>query len=638
MLKSIIQSLNRRRVVCASAILGVLIVLLWAASLRAQISPEEHASHHPEQAAEAAAAANDKGSDSKGGKGSKEKEGGMGGMMGGGGMGNMGKMMEQMGAPKEWELYPELMRLPDLPMEKRAEVQMKAHQRMRDGVSVIAVGVGELADTADTDDFAAMQAATDRIKEGLARFDSGLAAHRALAEGGEPRNVALQWFRKEMNLTGGGGFAGREPGMSAFHFLSMVVLIAFAALMLWMYFFKMRRAAALLEQLAGDAQLDPPAPAPAPAAAEAPEVARAENSPAKPPEFPAMRSRTEPVQKWSGKLRVDRILVETPTVKTLRLAAPDDVALPFTYRPGQFLTFTLNIGGKSVKRSYTIASTPTQLHYCAVTVKREDEGLVSKYLNDDVNEGDLLEVATPNGKFTFTGEEADSIVLIGGGVGITPLMSVIRYLTDIGWPNEIYLLYCCRTTDDFIFRQELEQLQLLHPNLHVFASMTREPGAVWMGLKGYFTTGIIQHLVPEIAKRRVHVCGPPPMMDAVTAMLGQLGVPEDRILTEAFGPAQKPPPPKAQQLPDAKATEITFQQAGKTAPLAPGQTVLDAAEAAGVDIDNSCRSGQCGLCKVKLLSGKVAMECDDSLSDQDKADGLILACQATATKPVTVDA
>ena len=197
-----------------------------------------------------------------------------------------------------------------------------------------------------------------------------------------------------------------------------------------------------------------------------------------------MRSRTEPVSKWSGQLRVCRIFDETPGVKTFRLAAENDIALPFTYYPGQFATLTFEINGKKVKRSYTIASTPTQLHYCGLTVKREDKGLVSRYLHDQIKEGDLIDVSGPNGKFTFTGEEAKSIVLIAGGVGITPMMSVIRYLTDIGWHGEIFLLYCCRTTNDFIFREELEQLQERNPNLNVFATMTRSAGTVWMGIKG----------------------------------------------------------------------------------------------------------------------------------------------------------
>ncbi len=94
-----------------------------------------------------------------------------------------------------------------------------------------------------------------------------------------------------------------------------------------------------------------------------------------------------------------------------------------------------------------------------------------------------------------------------------PMMSIIRYLTDIGWHNDIYLLYCCRTTSEFLFREELEQLQERYLNLHVYASMLRSEGTVWMGLQGLFTKNIISHLVPDIASHRIHVCGPPAMME-----------------------------------------------------------------------------------------------------------------------------
>lgn len=632
--------------------LALCLLLAGTSVVRAQVSPEEHARHHP---------------GGEGGPDPATNAPGMGGMMGGGpgGMGDMGKMMEKMGAPKPTDLYPSLMSLPDLPLEKRAEVQQQAHERMQSGAALMSQGLDALSQAAPTDNYAAMQEAVAKLREGIAQFDSGLAAHRALAEGKAPRNVALQWFKREMNLLlPPAGTEDTGLGRPAFHLAVIAILGAFAAAMIWMYFFKMRRASALLRSLAGAgvaATPDPAkpaigqesAPAPArPAAQAAPAGADAESKPVEPPKFPAMRSRTEPVEKWTGKLRVCRIFQETPEVKTFRLAAEHDIALPFTYFPGQFLTLTANIDGKPVKRSYTIASTPTQLHYCAITVKREESGLVSRFLHDQIKEGDLLEVAAANGKFTFTGDEARSIVLIGGGVGITPMMSVIRYLTDIGWRGDIFLLYCCRTTRDFIFREELEQLQERHPNLHVFATMTRAAGTVWMGLKGRLTAEIIGHLVPEITTRRLHVCGPPPMMNAVLDMLKALKVPDEQVKTEAFGPAKKPgatrPKAEARKSPEpavdtavpeptARVT-VAFKRSGKSAPMPPDQVLLDVADAVGVEIDNSCRSGQCGLCKVKLISGAVTMDCEDALAEEDKRQGLILACQARAKENIEVEA
>lgn len=616
--------------------LFVLLMLLLMGAVALAQSPEEHAKHHP--------------GGPKGPQGPK----GPGGMMDGGMGGMMDGMMEKMGAPKPKDLYPTLMSLPELPPEKRADVLRQADQRMRSGTTLMGKGLDKISQAAPRDDYATMQDGLEVLKEGLAQYDSGLAAKRALREGKAPRHVALEWFKREMNLLPPApARENRVLGGSTFHFLVILILGVFSAAMAGMYVLKMRRASDLVQQLISSA---PSASAPPASKTPEPEILTsagndvaegppAVSSPSAPPEFPAMKSKTQPVKKWSGKLRVCRIFEETPGVKTFRLAGEQDIPLPFTYYPGQFLTLALELGDKKVRRSYTIASTPTQLHYCALTIKREEQGLVSRYLHDEVKEGDLLEASGPNGKFTFTGEEAESIVLIGGGVGITPMMGVIRYLTDIGWRGDIFFLYCCRTTTDFIFRDELEQLQERHANLHVFATMTRAAGTVWMGLKGRFTAPLLEHLVPDLAKRRIHVCGPPGMMSAVVGMLESLKVPKTLIQTEAFGPAKKPAARTADsstKTPKSKSKTagltINFKSSGKSGPISPDQTILDVADEVGVDIDNSCRSGQCGLCKVKLLSGKVEMECDDSLDQEDKDAGMVLACQAKATGNIEVEA
>ena len=299
--------------------------------------------------------------------------------------------------------------------------------------------------------------------------------------------------------------------------------------------------------------------------------------------------------------------------------APTGDPIPFDFLPGQFLTLTLDQDGKTIKRSYTMASSPTQRDYVELTIKREERGVVSRYLHDRVREGDVLQVAAPQGTFTFTGIEGDSIVLIGGGVGLTPLMSVIRYLTDRGWPQDIYLLYCCRSTEDFVFREELEHLQRRHANLHVVATMTRAEGTTWMGPTGRLTKELLVQTVPDLPSRWIHLCGPPAMMDALRAILLDLGVPRGRIKTEAFGPAEKPQQRQAAvQAAMAEAhpvttPTVTFTLSGKAAPLPPGTTVLEAAEHVGVLIDSSCRVGTCGTCKVILLKGSVTMAVEDAL-------------------------
>jgi ferredoxin-NADP reductase len=266
-------------------------------------------------------------------------------------------------------------------------------------------------------------------------------------------------------------------------------------------------------------------------------------------------------------------------------------------------------------------------------------------------------VSAPSGVFTFTGAEADSIVLIAGGVGITPMMSVIRYLIDRSYPGDIFFVYGARSTQDFIFREELEYLQKRHVNLHVAATMTRAEGTAWMGAEGPVSKAFVAGSVLEIARRRVHLCGPPPMMEAMQVALAELGVPKEQIRTESFGlasgraPAAPMPVPAVATLAPAAVTlpattaglptataQIEFTRSGKTAPLAPDQTVLEAAEAVEVKIDYSCRVGICGSCAVPLKAGTVTMEVEDGLAPGDKARGIILACQAKSIGSLVVEA
>src|SRR6266567_2671825 len=498
---------------------AALIIFATGPLLFGQVSPEEHARHHPGQA-EATPG------------GSPVKPAGAGpGMMEG-----MGEMMSGMGGTPPKQLYPTLMSLPTLSPEQRMQVEQKADERIRGGNSLMVEAVDALAGSAASQDYAAMHEATVKLHEGMTQLESGIAARQATV---------------------------------------------------------------------------------------APVTAK----------------------KWSGKLRVGRIFQETPDVKTFRLMNSLGGALPFTYLPGQFLTVAVAPAGQLMKRSYTIASSPTQHDYAEIVVKHEDEGIVSGFLHNHVKEGDLLDFSGPSGFFTFTGRECKCILLIGGGVGITPLMSVLRYLTDRSWPGDIFLLYCIKTPRDIIFREELDYLQRRNPNLRVVITVSRPEGTDWKGPIGRITKELIVQTVPDVASRYVHICGPVPMMEVAKKMLIELGVPSGRMKTEAFGPALGKPEPILPTVPTApllgseiSLPTVTFSVSDKSAPLPPDKVILDVADEIGVEIDNSCRVGTCGTCRVKLLSGQVTMAVEDGLEPGDKELRMILACQAKATANVEVEA
>jgi len=345
---------------------------------------------------------------------------------------------------------------------------------------------------------------------------------------------------------------------------------------------------------------------------------------------------------WRGQLRVGSIVTETPNVKTFRLLpSPNDRFLPFTFVPGQFLNVAFGIGGARMNRSYSISSSPTQREHIELTVRREARGAVSRHINDLLEVGDQIETAGPVGKFTFTGTEADSIVLISGGVGITPMMSITRYLTERSWAGDIFFIYTCRAPADFIFANEVAALQRINNSLHVAVTISRAEGTDWKGLRGRITKELLTQTVPDLASRTVHLCGPPSMMDSLKAVLAEVGVPPDRLKTEAFG-ATKPTPAAAgtSAKPTAPATGplVTFSRNSKSAKIHVDQTVLELSEELGIGIEFSCRVGTCGVCKVKMTSGEVEMAVEDALEPDDKTNGIILACQAKAKADVVVEA
>jgi len=642
---------------------GAIASLLGAALIgtaMAQTDPGDHSAHHPGQpagAVETQAPSGPSGAATPpptmpGVAPGAQVTGGCGGMMG-----CMG------GGPRPF--YASLLDMPVLTPEARRFIEAEAERRIGRGSQAITAGQARLHHAFAASDPAAVQQATAGVREGLLLLESGTAALRAIEAGTPPRQLALAWFRDQLAVP------AAEPPMvmgdgpwrlSWYHLTTMAFLVAALLGALLIQHARMRRIGALVQRLT---PVSPGAePGPVPAAGGKPDAAPP--APLKADAVPLGMAPIASKKPWSGQLRVAAIFRETPNVKTFRLMNPEGGDIPFTYEPGQFLTFSAEVDGKPVRRSYTIASSPCRRSSVEISVKREEKGAESRYLHDQVAVGDLLQISGPTGAFTFTGKEAGSIVLIAGGIGITPMMCVTRCLTDRSFPGDIFFLYGARTVEDFVFREELEYLGKRHPNLHVTATMGSASSSTWLGAQGPVSKEFIEHAVPDIARRRIHVCGPPPMMEAVKASLLELGVAKDKIKTEAFGPAlgrasapeaptapeaasgappspvlvaEAPataPPAIAVALPTA-AAQVEFSKSGKTGPLAPDQSVLEAAEAIGVEIDYSCRIGICGTCVVPLKSGTVTMEVEEGLPAEEKAKGIILACQAKSVGNLVVE-
>ena len=229
-------------------------------------------------------------------------------------------------------------------------------------------------------------------------------------------------------------------------------------------------------------------------------------------------------------------------------------------------------------------------------------------------------------------------------------MSIARYLTERSWAGDIFFIYTCHTPADFIFADQVAALERVNPKLHVAVTISKPEGTDWKGPRGRITKEWLTQTVPDLASRRIHVCGPPSMMESAKAILADLGVPPDHLKTEAFG-AVKPAPvaPGTTAKPSTPATGpmVTFSKNNKSAKIhvdlqrgdsPPLQTILELSEELGIGIEFSCRVGTCGVCKVKMTSGEVEMEVQDALDASDITNGIILACQAKPKGAVAVEA
>ncbi|MEQ1830080.1 MAG: ferric reductase-like transmembrane domain-containing protein [Pirellula sp.] len=364
---------------------------------------------------------------------------------------------------------------------------------------------------------------------------------------------------------------------------------------------------------------------------------------------------------WSGELKIAALFQETPDVKTFRLVATDGGPLPFDYLPGQYMNLKLEIDGKRINRSYTIASSPTRRDACELSIKRESSGIASRFLHDELNVGDTLNVSAPAGKFVFTGESSANVFLIAGGVGITPLMSMVRYLTDRAWAGDIYFLIVVKSEQDIIFREELEWLRKRFANLHVCITLTRsDSNSKWRGESGRPSGSTMRRFVPMLGNIPIYLCGPDAMMDATRSLLVAEGVSSDHIKTEAFvspgvgGISRQATegidlpvvlPDKADADLDNARSEgngtmrsINFSRSRVVTDVEPDCTLLEAAEECSIELPFECRSGVCGQCKTRLLKGTVRMDNQDALSPHEQRNGWILACQSHAQSNIVVDA
>jgi ferredoxin-NADP reductase len=333
-------------------------------------------------------------------------------------------------------------------------------------------------------------------------------------------------------------------------------------------------------------------------------------------------------------LRVAEVIDETPTTRSFVLAAADGSMPALAYRAGQHLTVLVDVDGREQRRCYSFSTSPLAAGLPAITVRRIESGAVSRRLHDGLRRGATLVALAPTGEFTVDLDPAAArhLVMVAGGVGITPLISLAETVLRAEPASRVTLLCGHRREEEIVFRRRLEALaREFEPRLRVRHALESAPSG-WDGLHGRLDGAQVLGAAGTAGVDGWFVCGPGPMMDEVCAALAAAGVPGDRIRTERFAYAS----PATTRIPD-RAADLRFAASGRRVRARPGQTVLQAGLDAGVALPSSCTMGGCGACKIRKSSGTVVMGEPNCLSDAERASGWLLACCAYAESDLVIE-
>ncbi len=333
----------------------------------------------------------------------------------------------------------------------------------------------------------------------------------------------------------------------------------------------------------------------------------------------------------SHELVVSAIVEETPTTRTLVLESPDADLVEF--RAGQHLTIELELEGERHRRCYSLSKAPGN-GAVQITVKRVADGRISNHLCDTLRVGARLQVSAPAGTFTVEPDSARAsrYLMIAGGVGITPIISMIEALLAGEPGSRLHLIYGSRSPGEIIFRERLEQLAQDYPEALSIQLAVDQPEAGWQGLSGVLTPDRVVDAIDCPAEiDEVYLCGPAPMMKALFPALARIGISTDSIHAEHFAYADR-----ASANHPTQSYNVRFARSGRSVASKPGEALLHTALAAGVDLAFSCQMGGCGQCKVQTVSGSAVMDEPNCLNTAERESGYILTCCAYPSSDLVI--
>lgn len=343
-------------------------------------------------------------------------------------------------------------------------------------------------------------------------------------------------------------------------------------------------------------------------------------------------------------LRVAGVEPLTADSVALTLEPPAAMAERFRFLPGQYLTFRRLVDGEEIRRSYSICSGLDD-GVLRVGIKRVAGGRFSTWATTALAPGDVLEAMPPEGRFTFTPDPsaARTVLGIAAGSGITPILSIAATLIAREPLSRFVLLYGNRGTADIMFRQAIEDLKDRHLARFTVVHVLSREASELASLHGRLDAERIALLLPGLAPvgsiDAAYLCGPAGLPEAATEALTRLGLDPARIHVERFSsgaPLLRQASVPAVVPGDAPAVArlvVTVDGTTREIGVAEGETVLEAALRAGIDVPWSCRGGMCCTCRAKVTEGRVTMDQNWSLQPWEVEAGFVLTCQSRPVSP-----
>lgn len=338
-------------------------------------------------------------------------------------------------------------------------------------------------------------------------------------------------------------------------------------------------------------------------------------------------------------LDITEIVKETPETVSISFHIPIELADDFHFKAGQYLTLRSMINGEDIRRSYSISSAPHE-DTMTVAVKKVENGVFSSYAQN-LSVGDKIEVMAPQGNFTLKADGTKNYVFFAAGSGITPIISLIKTVLNADNGSSVKLFYGNKTSQQTIYKADLDELVEQHSNFHLHYILTKENG-----VNDTLTGRMNNHKIEDIYNAYlaadtiddVYSCGPESMIHAVNDFFQSKNISETNIHFELFTAPVKEVAEIDHSddapIPDitSKVTVIIDDEEFNFDLKSKGKNILQAAQDADADVPFSCKGGVCCTCRAKVMEGKAVMDLNYSLEPEEVAEGFILTCQS---HPVT---